>query len=175
MLSEPYRRSRLRIIHIRNCSPHIWYYIIFSYFVKLDSSVLEVEMFKTSYYRHAYEYVISMPKEKYQGIICLSGDGITHEVVNAIKHRSDNLDIPIGVIPAGSGNGLAKNICETSKLECNPFNCSYIICKGQTTLIDLMEIETLSYQNMKPDHKKIYAFSAIAWGVISDIDLESEK
>ena len=34
--------------------------------------------------------------------------------------------------------------------------------------IDLMEIQRLS------DNKKIYSFLSLSWGIISDIDLESE-
>ena len=43
----------------------------------------------------------------------VSGDGLLHEVYNGIFEREDwrvTCKIPIGIIPAGSGNGLAYSI-----------------------------------------------------------------
>lgn len=77
--------------------------------------------------------------------------------------------IAVGIIPGGSANGLAKVICEDSGELFSPENCAYIISKGQTKLIDILEVESLTNEN------KIYAFLSIAWGIIADIDLESEK
>jgi len=75
----------------------------------------------------------------------------------------------LGIIPAGSGNGYAKNICAESKEELSAENCAYIIAKGQTRLFDLMEIESASRSD------KIYSFLTLAWGIIASCDLESEK
>ncbi len=76
---------------------------------------------------------------------------------------------PVGIIPAGSGNGIAKNICLISKEEYILENCAYIIAKGQTRYIDLMEIESASRSD------KIYSFLTLAWAFIAKCDLESEK
>jgi len=75
----------------------------------------------------------------------------------------------VGVIPGGSANGYAKSICEESKEELSPQTCAFIIARGETKMFDLMEIESPSYPN------KIYSFLSITWGIIADIDLESEK
>ncbi len=75
----------------------------------------------------------------------------------------------IGVIPAGSANGYCKLVCEESKEELNAQNCAYIIAKGESKLFDIMEIESPSNPN------KIYSFLSITWGIIADIDLESER
>ena len=109
----------------------------------------------------------------YDGIICCSGDGIVHEVVNAIYHREDSEEflntVPIGVIPGGTSNGYAKSISEASGEICNPENCAFIIAKSQVKEVDVFEIETISRE------KKIYSFLSVAWGIIADIDLESER
>ena len=76
---------------------------------------------------------------------------------------------PLGIIPAGSANAYAKNICNESKEELSAENCAYIIAKGQTRMFDLMEIESASRTD------KIYSFLTLAFGLIADIDLESEK
>jgi diacylglycerol kinase family enzyme len=76
--------------------------------------------------------------------------------------------IPLGVIPGGSGNGYAKVICEESKEICSAENCCYIIAKGSTKFVDVLEIERMS------SDKKLYSFLSVTWGMIADIDLESE-
>jgi sphingosine kinase len=137
-----------------------------------DLSHVEVEVFQTNYYKHAYDNTLKMNFRQYNGIICCSGDGIVHEVINAIFHREDKDEFieytPVGVIPGGTANGFAKSICEASDEVCNPENCTYIICKGYFKKVDILEIETISSE------KKIYSFLSVAWGIIADIDLESE-
>jgi sphingosine kinase len=137
-----------------------------------DLANIEIEIFKTRYYKHAYDHVLVMDVKQYQGILCCSGDGIVHEVINAMMSREDKdiclNSIALGVIPGGSSNGLAKTLCEESGEHYSPEVCSYLIVKGQHKKIDLMEIETQS-------GKKIYAFLAIGYGIIADVDLESEK
>lgn len=95
-----------------------------------------------------------------------------------IFHRREqgNFDIPVGCIPAGiytimlgSANGMSKVICNESGEENNtPETCAYIVCKGQYRSIDVVEMELLSLK------KKIYSFLTLTWGIISDIDIESE-
>jgi sphingosine kinase len=110
--------------------------------------------------------------KKYDGVLCCSGDGIVHEVINAIFHRLDRDEFinscPIGVIPGGTSNGFAKSICESSEEQCSPESCAYIVAKGQVKSVDIVELETLSEEG------KIYCFLGVAWGIIADIDLESE-
>ena len=139
----------------------------------LEHANIDLEVFETKYYKHAYDHTKVIECGKYNGIICCSGDGIVHEVINAIFSRSDAEAFmkytAVGVIPGGSGNGYAKSICEESKQELYPQTCAYIIAKGETKMFDVMEIESASNPN------KIYSFLSIAWGIMADLDLESEK
>lgn len=45
-------------------------------------------------------------EQKYAGVVAVGGDGTVHEVVNGLIKSGQN--IPFGVIPAGSGNDLAR-------------------------------------------------------------------
>ena len=130
-------------------------------------------VFHTQYEKHAYEYTLEMNIKHYDGIVCCSGDGIVHEVINAIFHREDKAEflqtIPIGVIPGGTSNGFAKSICEAGGEMYSPELCSYAIIKGYSRNADIIEIETPSRV------KNIYSFLSVAWGLIADIDLESES
>lgn len=69
-----------------------------------EKSFTEVTMVLTQYREHAYNYVKEMDLKKFDAIVTVSGDGIVHEVVNALHHRKDRIDaleIPVGTIPAG--------------------------------------------------------------------------
>ena len=68
---------------------------------------------------HAFNFIKSCTNlNDYKGIITVSGDGLVYEVFCGIMERTswkeDLLSIPVGVIAAGSGNGLAASICAFS-------------------------------------------------------------
>jgi len=47
----------------------------------------------------------------------VSGDGLPHEAINGIYTRKDwkeAINMPIGVLPGGSGNAFSKTVCYTS-------------------------------------------------------------
>lgn len=51
-------------------------------------------------------------------LVCVSGDGIVHELLNGLASRPDALAalrIPISPIPAGSGNALSVNLSGPAK------------------------------------------------------------
>lgn len=139
-----------------------------------DISFFEYEVLYTEYRNHAYDYVLKLENNKYYGIICCSGDGIIHEVINALMHRntkeSDNkLDIVIGAIPAGSSNGLVKsNNHEAGESDSDPITSAYLILTSKIRKLDIWELEFQS----KLD--KVYCFLSMNMAIIADIDLGSE-
>lgn len=54
-----------------------------------------------------------------KGIISIGGDGILFEIINGVMERPDWKHIintiPFGIIPGGSGNGLAKSLSTCTK------------------------------------------------------------
>jgi len=85
-------------------------------------------------------------------------------------HRDDKtkINIPIGHIPAGGGNGLSKSITTFSNEPFNIESSTFLACKGNIKKIDLMEIEFASME------KPVYAFSLFAYGFVADAGLDSE-
>jgi diacylglycerol kinase (ATP) len=56
---------------------------------------------------HATELVIeNMPKAKWKAIVAVGGDGTINEIASPLT----GTDFPIGIIPLGSGNGLARHL-----------------------------------------------------------------
>ncbi|WP_313189816.1 diacylglycerol kinase family lipid kinase [Sphingobacterium sp.] len=57
----------------------------------------------TNHANHAYELAKSAIDEQYDAVIAVGGDGTINEIGTALLGS----DIPLGIVPEGSGNGLA--------------------------------------------------------------------
>ena len=56
----------------------------------LDKAHVEITTKETERAKHAYFIVKDeVQVGQYDGIICISGDGLLHEVVNGLMHRED--------------------------------------------------------------------------------------
>ncbi len=126
-----------------------------------EAGGIELEIIETKYAGHAKDIARAMEIDKFESLCLVGGDGTIHESVNGMYARQDNKRIPIGLIPAGTGNSLMHD-----------FNCldpniaAKWIIKGYTKKIDLAEISM--------EHKLVYAFNIIGWGMITDINLRAE-
>ncbi|CAG0916316.1 unnamed protein product [Notodromas monacha] len=110
---------------------------------------------------------------KYSGIVIVSGDGLIHEVYNGLfsqKEWQSSLQFPVGVIPGGSGNALAKCISYHAKepYEENPALVSALNLVWHTIVpMDLMLVQTKG--------RTYCSFLSVGHGLLADIDIESEK
>lgn len=77
------------------------------------------ELQVTKYANYAREFIRLRDIYAWQSIVVIGGDGIYYEVINGLFERADwekaTKTIPIGIIPCGSGNGLAKTIAHLYK------------------------------------------------------------
>lgn len=54
--------------------------------------------------RHAKELALTENLSQFDGIVCVSGDGVLVEVLNGLMDRPDwerAIKMPIGIVPAG--------------------------------------------------------------------------
>ena len=51
----------------------------------LQNSNFVIKVVETTYYRHCYNYLKAANLSKISGIISVSGDGLIHEIINALK------------------------------------------------------------------------------------------
>lgn len=77
-------------------------------FKKQVLDVLDLQKFdprfqETSYVNHAYEIGLQAVENKYDAVIAVGGDGTINELGSALAESG----IPLGIVPEGSGNGLA--------------------------------------------------------------------
>jgi len=104
--------------------------------------------------------------EKFNGILVLGGDGTVFKIVQyLIKNK---IEIPMGHIPCGSGNGLSKSLLFEKDIEFNLENTINQVVKFESKKIDTMQVDLLF------DNQRINSFLFISVGVFSNLDLNTE-
>ncbi|XP_057739198.1 sphingosine kinase 1-like [Arachis stenosperma] len=136
----------------------------------LSDAQIELTVQETQHQLHAKELARSLDLSQYDGIVCVSGDGILVEVVNGLLEREDwqtAIKIPIGVVPAGTGNGMAKSLLDSVGYPCKVANAVLAIIRGHKRSLDVATI--------RQGETRFFSVLMLAWGLIADIDIESEK
>lgn len=72
----------------------------------LDKEYYEFSIAETNYSGHAYEIAKDAKEKGYYAVVAVGGDGTVNEVAKAIVHS----DTALGILPCGSGNGLARHL-----------------------------------------------------------------
>lgn len=102
--------------------------------------------------------------------MCIGGDGTPHEVLNGIMDRPNGADIlrriHLCLVPAGTGNGLTTSIGISS-----PQDSFMRLVHGNSRQADAMVIE----QETNPQFQRVYSLLQVSFGMMSDVDFESEK
>lgn len=77
----------------------------------LRATGLEFDVAQTRAPYHAVQMATDAPKQGYERIIAVGGDGIVHEVVNGLLRASNEGEtIALGIVPLGTGNDFVKSI-----------------------------------------------------------------
>ena len=124
-------------------SEQIYFTEVLPYFEKHTD--YKLDCFISRYSNHIDNYIFKNKDSlvNYDSLIVMGGDGMMHLTLNSLlKHK---LDISLGIIPFGSGNGLVKSIfyerCreEYTSLDCYDLIKEYSLKK----LIQLMLVQDL--------------------------------
>ena len=140
----------------------------------LQQAGMEYEVLLTRHAGHAREVVRQEASDRWKGIVCISGDGLMYEVMNGLFDRADWREalecLAFGVVPAGSGNGLTRSLLHLQReqyhSETHDLSAAVNAARGSTRPMDLMYVETPMYGRL--------SFLHLSWGLISDIDIDSE-
>ncbi|KAG4124128.1 hypothetical protein ERO13_D10G021400v2 [Gossypium hirsutum] len=127
-----------------------------------------IDSLETKHQLHAKEVAKTMDLSKYDGIVCVSGDGILVEVVNGLLEREDwsaAINMPIGMVPAG--NGMVKSLLHAAGEQCCVSNAILAVIRGYKHSLDVATISQ--------GKTRFFSVLMLAWGLIADIDIESEK
>lgn len=114
---------------------------------KLRTEKIDYQVFFTEYQGHG-SYLSKKISDSYQSdvitIIAIGGDGTIHEVANGLK---DKPDIPIGFIPAGSGNDFSRGY----QVPKNPLQALENILtyrQGESKKFDVGHFESKDYEGI---------------------------
>ena len=72
----------------------------------LDKEYYDFSIMQTNYCGHAYEIATNAKNDGCDVVVAVGGDGTVNEVAKAIVHS----DTALGILPCGSGNGLARHL-----------------------------------------------------------------
>ena len=111
---------------------------------------------------HATEIARNLELPRYDGICVIGGDGTVHEVVNGLMHRDEPIPIPLGIIPAGTGNTLHQHL----QID-DPREAVRCICEGHSIPLDIAQV------NLKD--RVVFCVNIVGWGAVSDINATAEK
>ena len=128
----------------------------------LEANNVDLTIIETTFAGHANELAHKLDFDGYDGMIVIGGDGTMHEVVNGMLTRSDKKQLPIGLIPGGTGNSFMHDL----ELM-NPVDAVKAIISGNIRQIDVAEV--------KINDMIKYAFNIIGWGLVTDVGNKAEK
>lgn len=126
----------------------------------------DVKVVETQHPGHAAE--IAAEATDGDIITVVSGDGLVHEVINALCKVNRSRAVAISVIPGGTSNALAYELCMEAKEPFSCESCAFIAITGARYSSDLMKIELLT------EHRDVFAFMTFTWAIVADIDINSE-
>lgn len=96
------------------------------------NELYDLTIHKTEYGGHAKEIVFKALNEGFRYFIAVGGDGTINEVGSVLKNK----DAVLGMIPMGSGNGLAKHIGMSTDIE----KAILQLCDASESRIDTLTI-----------------------------------
>ncbi|XP_063698579.1 acylglycerol kinase, mitochondrial [Culicoides brevitarsis] len=135
-----------------------------------------VEIVKTDSEGHARRYVEDLPKLP-SAILVAGGEGTLSEAVTGLCRRAPHERCPIGVLPVGRTNSVAKkifNVVNPSKVQNVEAlaNAAISVVREQVEPRDTMKIEIID-QETQP--KPVYAVGSLKWGAFRDIMSKRDK
>jgi diacylglycerol kinase family enzyme len=137
----------------------------------LREAGIEVQVLSTERANHAYEYMLTCDLTGIDAVLTVGGDGILFEVINGLYMREDyklmSHPTPVVPIPGGTGNGLSKSILYDCDEDFSALTATFVAIKGKPVPFDLSLVQTVNYTH--------YSFLILGWGLISDVDILSEK
>jgi YegS/Rv2252/BmrU family lipid kinase len=128
----------------------------------LHASGAQLDVCVTECPGHAARIAGSLDLGALDGICVVGGDGTVHEVADGLMHRNEPIGVPLGLVPAGTGNTLHQH------LKCDdPLEAARRIVAGGTLPLDVIRV-TL-------DDRVLHCVDIVGWGAVADINGTAER
>lgn len=126
---------------------------------------IDVEV--TTHHGHAVEIARDIDINAYDAIVCCSGDGLLYEVFNGLAKKPNAREalfkVAVAMIPCGSGNAMAWNVCGTDNVSL----AALTVVKGLRTPLDLVSITQ--------GHDRTLSFLSQSFGIVAESDLGTDN
>jgi YegS/Rv2252/BmrU family lipid kinase len=103
----------------------------------MDRSIYDYSIVKTEYAGHATQIGASAAQNKVNVVVAIGGDGTINEIARSLVHT----DTALGIIPCGSGNGLARHL----RIPMEPKAAIDVINQGNRLCIDYGKINNIPF------------------------------
>jgi len=129
---------------------------------EFEKNQLQIKIIESEYKGHIESILNTYSIEDYYFCCIIGGDGSFHEAVNGLMKRSDNLKVPLCLVPAGSGNSLARDLGILDlKIAINS------IINGKKLSVDISKIDC--------GNQRIYTFNITGWGMVATVGINAER
>jgi YegS/Rv2252/BmrU family lipid kinase len=128
----------------------------------LMAADIDLNVLTTTHAGHAFQFAQEMDLRRCDGICIVGGDGTIHEVADGLLQRSEPITVPLGIIPAGTGNTVAQHLkCDT------PLEAARRIALGEVLPLDVIQV--------KLGERTVHCIDMVGWGAVSDINANAER
>lgn len=165
----------------------LYFTFIFFQFEKFCEPILNlagfyIEIISTDYEGHARKYVEDIPKLP-NAILVAGGDGTLSETVTGLFRREDGEICPIGILPVGRTNSVARRLFALSERPTSNIeevkilaNAAISAVRGKIEKKDAMKIELINSEgDDQPQTRPVYAVGGLQWGAFRDILSKRDK
>mgnify|MGYP003290295681 FL=1 len=104
---------------------------------RLDQSIYDYSIVKTEYAGHATQIAANAVQVKVDVVVAIGGDGTINEIARSLVHTNTAL----GIIPCGSGNGLARHL----RIPMEPKAAIDVLNRGHELCIDYGKINNIPF------------------------------
>lgn len=104
---------------------------------RMDRSIYDYSIVKTEYAGHATQIAASAAQNNVDVVVAIGGDGTINEIARSLVHT----DTALGIIPCGSGNGLARHL----RIPMEPKAAIDVINQGNRLCIDYGKINNIPF------------------------------
>ena len=142
----------------------------------------------------AHAACAALDLDAYAAVVCVGGDGTLAEARNGLvaaragdaAARRRAASFPIGVVPAGSGNAVAKSLAFFANEPCDAASAALAVARGGSCALDAADVfvpktkteetdETSANDDDEPSRVAMRSLLSLSWGLFADIDIESER
>lgn len=128
----------------------------------LVAAKIDLNVIITTHAGHAFQIAQEMDLQTCDGICIVGGDGTLHEVADGLLQRREPIRVPLGIIPAGTGNTVAQHLtCDT------PMEAAQRIARGRVLPMDVIQVRLKD--------RFVHCIDMVGWGAVSDINLNAER